>query len=352
MARAGSAAHPAGIPPTGHEDELRQHFAAIVESSDDAILSKDLNGVITSWNRGAERLFGYTAPEIVGKPVTVLIPADREDEEPSILARLRRGERIDHFETVRRRKDGSLVDISLTVSPIMDLNGAVVGASKIARDITDRRRAAEQANLLFLEMQHRAKNLASVIGALARQSRPADEPAVEAFVDAFLGRVQALLSTGELLFASSARQADLQQVFETVLSPFVNPEKPDAISIEGPPLSVSEQTAGNLGLAAHELATNALKYGALRSRNGKVSVHWSVRPEQDLSRVRIEWKETGGRPVSGPPQRTGFGSRMIEWAVSRERDGVSELAFEPDGLRCRFEFSIDSPARPSSIETQ
>ena len=118
-----------------------QHFAAIVESSDDAIISKDLDGMILTWNRAAHRLFGYTAEEAVGKPVTMLIPPDRLDEEPGILSRVRRGEPIDHYETVRRRKDGSLLDISLTVSPIRDGSGRIVGASKIARDISERKKA-------------------------------------------------------------------------------------------------------------------------------------------------------------------------------------------------------------------
>jgi PAS domain S-box-containing protein len=117
-------------------DRATQHYAAIVESSDDAILSKDLDGVITSWNQGAQRLFGYTAEEAVGRSVTILIPADRHNEEPMILERIGRCERIDHYETIRQRKDGNLLDISLTVSPIKKEKGEVVGASKIARDIT------------------------------------------------------------------------------------------------------------------------------------------------------------------------------------------------------------------------
>jgi PAS domain S-box-containing protein len=129
-------------------------LGAIVDSSDDAIISKDLNGVITSWNQGAQRLFGYTAAEAVGHPITILIPHDRLDEEPNILARLRRGERVDHFETVRQRKDGTLRDISLTISPVRDAGGRIVGASKIARDITDRKRS-EQAIAKLLEEQKR-----------------------------------------------------------------------------------------------------------------------------------------------------------------------------------------------------
>ena len=130
-------------------------LSAIVDSSDDAIISKDLDGVITSWNKSAERLFGYTAEEAIGQTVAaLLIPDDRQGEEPDILARLSRGERVDHFETVRRRKDGSLVAISLTISPVKDQHGRIIGASKIARDITQRKkyekRLVEQARLLDL----------------------------------------------------------------------------------------------------------------------------------------------------------------------------------------------------------
>ena len=115
-------------------ERAAQHYAAIVESSTDAILSKDLNGIITSWNRGAQLLFGYTAEEAVGQPVTLLIPVDRHDEEPFILGRIRRGESVDHYETIRLTKDGRLIDISLTVSPIKNESGEIIGASKIARE--------------------------------------------------------------------------------------------------------------------------------------------------------------------------------------------------------------------------
>ena len=134
--------------------EMLSHFAAVIEYSDDAIITKTLNGVISSWNPGAQRLFGYTAAEAIGKPVTMLIPDNHLDEEPGILARLRRGERIDHYETIRRRKDGELINVSLTVSPIKDGTGRIIGASKIARDITRQKRSEElireQAHVLAL----------------------------------------------------------------------------------------------------------------------------------------------------------------------------------------------------------
>src|SRR6476646_11025780 len=116
------------------------HLAAIVTSADDAILSKTLEGVITSWNPGAERMFGYSAEEMIGQLVLRLIPPERQTEEDEILARLRAGERIEHYETVRRKKDGTLINVSLTISPMRDQSGDIIGASKIIRDIPDRKR--------------------------------------------------------------------------------------------------------------------------------------------------------------------------------------------------------------------
>jgi PAS domain S-box-containing protein len=126
------------------DEELRSRLAAIVASSDDAIISKNLQGIIVTWNEGATRIFGYTAEEVIGKSITILIPRDRLEEEPAILARLRAGERVDHYETVRVRKDGTFVDISLTISPVRNSTGEIIGASKIARDISQQKRA-EQA---------------------------------------------------------------------------------------------------------------------------------------------------------------------------------------------------------------
>src|SRR6476620_5460036 len=137
-------------------EQARQLLASIVESSDDAIVSKDLNGVIDSWNPGAERLFGYTADEVVGKSVTNLFPVDLQNEESAILERIRLGEQIEHYETVRFRKDGSLVDISLTVSPLRNAAGKVTGVSKIARNISTRKQA-EHERLLALQDEERRR---------------------------------------------------------------------------------------------------------------------------------------------------------------------------------------------------
>jgi len=153
-------------------EAVRLHLAAIVENSDDAIISKDLNGIITSWNNGAERIFGYKAAEVVGKPVSILAAPDRLDEMPEILSKIQRGIRVQHYETRRRRKDGEILDIALTVSPIRNAAGRIMGASKIARDITDRKRAErERASLLAREQEVRrtAELLNSVAAKLTAQ---------------------------------------------------------------------------------------------------------------------------------------------------------------------------------------
>lgn len=139
------------------EEMLSARLAAIVDSSDDAIVSKTLDGIITSWNRAAERLFGYSAAEAVGQHIFLIIPEDRRAEENDVLARLRRGEKIDHFETVRQAKDGRRIPISLTVSPIRDTNGTIVGASKVARDITERALAQEALRRAHEELEERVR---------------------------------------------------------------------------------------------------------------------------------------------------------------------------------------------------
>jgi PAS domain S-box-containing protein len=144
-------------------EAIRASLGVIVECSEDAIISKNLGGIITSWNKGAERLFGYTAEEAVGKPVTLLIPADRHQEESRILERLRRGERVEPFETVRIRKDGSLVEISLSISPLKDSSGRITGASKIARNITERKRTEQQLTRAQAQLADRAMQLEALV---------------------------------------------------------------------------------------------------------------------------------------------------------------------------------------------
>jgi PAS domain S-box-containing protein len=316
-------------------EQTAHRLASIVESSDDAIVSKDLNGVIVSWNRGAERLFGYVADEVIGKSVAILIPQDRMNEEPGILERIRRGERIEHYETVRRRKDGSLVEISLTVSPLIDSRGKIIGASKIARDITERKRAQAQQALLLNEMKHRVKNTLATVQAIATQtlrSVSSDERG------SFAARIHALASAHDLLTLERWNRASLREVVSEVLRPFQESHR-ERFLIEGTEeIFLDASHSLTMAMALHELATNAVKYGALSNRSGRVSVTWNVINGRPSNRLKLRWKERGG-PAITPPKRKGFGSRLIERAFGGEAN-AADFAFHAQGLTCTLELTL------------
>ena len=321
-----------------------QLLASIVDFSDDAIVSKDLNGIITSWNKGAERLFGYSAEEVLGKPVTILIPADRQSEEPEVLARIRRGERIDHYETIRQRKDGSLIDISLSVSPVKDAGGTIVGASKIARDITERRRAQEQQNLLVREMSHRVKNLFAVAsGVVTLSARSADSPdnmakAVRERLDA-LTRAQELTRPGLIDTSEmSNRDTTLHALVRTILSPYVDWAKDgERVSVSGPDVPIGGSAVTSLALLLHEFATNAVKYGALAFASGGIRLEWSVEADQ----LAMTWTEHGGPAVDGQPQCEGFGSLLARRIVGGQFGGRLVHDWKREGLTVHLSVPIE-----------
>ncbi len=316
-------------------EESALRLASIVDSSDDAIVSKDLAGVIQSWNGGAQRLFGYTAEEVIGQPITILMPPERMNEEPDILARIVRGERVEHYETVRRRKDGSLIDISLTVSPLRARDGRIIGASKIARDITHRRRAQEQANLLLSEMKHRLKNSLSIVQAIASQTLGGITPQEQA---AFAGRLQALAGAQDLLTLKNLRSVPLREVLMRALAPFQE-RHAERIVLDGVDdiwLDAGKVTLLSMGL--HELATNAAKYGALSNDTGTVHLVWHVAAAGEGRRVKLTWQESGGPPVK-PPTRKGFGSLLLEQALKSDL-GRASLEFRPDGVVCSVELAV------------
>ncbi|MGC2075355.1 MAG: PAS domain S-box protein [Xanthobacteraceae bacterium] len=203
------------------EQQLRW-LASIVESSDDAIVSTNLDGIITSWNRGAERVFGYTAEEAIGRPITIVIPEDRQSEEREILTRIRRGERIEHFETVRQRKHGSLIVVSLTVSPIKNAEGKIVGASKIARDITEQKRNQEQIATLAREAEHRSKNLLANVQATVNLSQSETSEGLKRAIE---GRIQALANVHSLFVDSRWIGAELSAIARQELAPYSEKSK-------------------------------------------------------------------------------------------------------------------------------
>ncbi len=308
--------------------DAAQRLAAIVESSDDAIISKDLNGIVASWNNGAERLFGYVAQEAIGKPIVFLIPLDRQHEETEILERIRRGERIKHYETVRRRKDGSLVELSLTISPVRDHTGNLIGASKIARDISERKRADERLTLLAREVDHRAKNVLALAQATVHLTQ-AETP--EALKNAIGGRLQAIANAHALFAQSRWSGADLRTLVAEELDPYRQEGKLLA-DIRGASLTLEPDTAQSMAVAVHELTTNAVKYGALSSSTGRVQVEWTLAADGQFT---FRWSETGGPPVEAPTRR-GFGRRVIEQMVGGQMKGEVRFDWRTAGLVCEI----------------
>lgn len=320
-------------------DEAAQRLAAIVEFSDDAILTKDLEGTIVTWNKGAERLFGYTPDEAIGRSVQMLIPADRQDEEPRILAQIRRGDRIDHYETVRRCKDGRLVDISLSVSPIRSRDGRVIGASKIARDITERRLIEERQRLLLREMNHRVKNLFMLASGLVTLSaRSAATPAELA--SAVTSRLAALAQAHALTFPALSDDGEpiekattLHSLIRTIIAPFDRNPDVSRARITGIDVPVLSDAAPSLSLLLHEFATNSAKYGALSVPNGTVDIACADEEE----RLVLTWSECGGPEVQGEPTVEGFGTVLCKATARGQLGGEIVREWNQEGLFIRLE---------------
>jgi PAS domain S-box-containing protein len=306
-------------------------LAAIVQSSDDAIVSKNLDGIITSWNKGAERVFGYTAEEAIGQPITIVIPQDRQDEERTILTRIRRGERIEHVETVRQRKHGSMIWVSLTISPVKNAEGKIVGASKTARDITEQKRTSEQMATLAREAEHRSKNLLANVQAMVNLSQGDDVADLKKAIE---GRIQALANVHSLFVASRWIGAELSTIAQQELAPYsATGEK--RVRIDGPQVLLAPDTAQAVAVTLHELATNAAKYGALSTADGHVDLKWSQEANGPL---RLRWIETGG-PTVQPPTRTGFGGRVIEQMIAQLK-GKSRFDWRAEGLVCEITLRV------------
>src|SRR5262249_14681770 len=267
-------------------EERCRRLAYIVESSEDAIISMTLDGVVTSWNKGAERLSGYTAEEAIGKAIQFFIPADRHHEEDAILARIKGGERVEPYDTVRRRKDGSLVDISRMVAPLRDSTGRVIGACKIARDVTQRKRAEEQLRTLSHEVDHRARNLLAIVQATVHMSNAPTSRQLKASIE---GRIQALAKAHTLLSNSRWKGADLRSLVREELSPYES-ELASRTSLTGPDLRLEPNHAQSIAMIFHELTTNAVKYGALSVPAGRVRVDWSYQKDGQLL---LRWTEVG-----------------------------------------------------------
>ncbi len=302
-------------------EEAAQRLAAIVRSSFDAIISKTLDGTITSWNASAEKMFGYTANEMIGQSIRRLIPQDRQNEEDNIRLKLIANQRVEPFNTVRVRKDGSVFPVSVTISPVTDSQGRVTGASKVARDISEQKSREDQVQILLSELNHRSKNMLAVVQSIAHRTAASD-PAD--FMERFSQRLRALAVNQDLLAKNEWQGIDLQELLRAQLAPFAQESR---ARIVGPSIRLSTTAAQALGMAMHELATNASKYGAWSTDSGVVDVSW----EKAADALTLRWSETGGPAVRSPSAR-GFGSVVTSSIVEQAVKGKVSITYESSGL--------------------
>jgi PAS domain S-box-containing protein len=430
----------------------KAQLAAIVDSASDAIIAKTLEGIVTSWNAAAERLFGYAAHEMIGQSIRRVIPADRQHEEDMILQRIAAGESIEHYDTVRVAKDGRTIDVSLTISPVRNIGGQIIGASKISRDITERKRTEtllgrqadlldqshdaifvwkvpggitywsrgaealygytqeeaigrishellstradvpmteieaqvatvgnwrgelkhttrdgrtvivesrhdrviydgetyaletnrdmtemkarqERIQLLVHELNHRSKNILSLVQSIARQTSGLGH---EDYITRFSQRLRALAANQDLLVKNEWRGVGVHDLVRAQLAHFADLIG-QRILIEGPVLSFTPAAAQGVGLALNELATNAGKYGALANDEGHVNVDWAC----DGETFSISWTELKG-PTVTPPKRRGFGSTLITSLAEMSVDGSVDLQYAETGLKWRLSCPADN----------
>ncbi len=325
--------------------DAKDHLAAIVGSSFDAIISKDLNSVILTWNGAAERLFGWSAEEAIGKSILMLIPDNRQGEEADIIARVKRGEQLASYETIRQRKDGKLIAVSLTVSPIRNRRGEIVGASKIARDISAARENERRIRLLMREVNHRVKNQFAVILSMVRETGQRSGTTAE-FESALRERIMALSRSHDLLVNSDWSGASLSELLDEHLKPFGREKQ---ITHAGTELTLTPNAVQNLGMAFHELGTNSAKYGALSDPSGRLDVKWEVLKGDDgVPEFCLSWTETSRpRPAGKETGRKGFGTVVLQRVAPQSLGGHATLEREPGRLqwvlRAPLEDVVDLP---------
>jgi PAS domain S-box-containing protein len=305
-------------------------LAAIVNSTDDAIISKDLKGSITSWNKGAERIFGWTAAEMIGSSIFRLIPSDRQAEEKQIIATIREGRRVETYDTVRMIKGGGTVPVSITVSPVFDMEGNIIGASKIARDITDRLKSEEIRHLLMREVAHRSKNMLAIVEAIVRQTARRSPPGD--FAERLSQRLRSIAVSQDLLVNGEWSGVEIRALIDSQLAHLdllLGPR----IQIGGPTLILKPAAAQTLGMALHELATNALKHGSLSDDRGHVELSWNL--VEDDATFEMQWIEVGGPPITQQPV-AGFGETVLRRITEGSLQGHAEHLYAPSGLTWRL----------------
>lgn len=322
-------------------EEGLARLAAIVASSLDAIIGVALDGTITTWNVGAETMYGYTSAEAVGSSMAMILVPDKRDGLRTLLERARRPRVGAPIEMERVTRDGRRIIVASTISPVRDAAGKLIAISAIDRDVTVQKHADERQRMLLAELNHRVKNTLATVLSLLRQSlRHASS--MKDFSQAFEGRIRALAKSHDLLAAGNWAGADLEVLVVTALAPYR--ERGDRVIVSGDKVMLNAPAALLLGMILHELATNAAKHGALANEHGQVEVSWtrSARNKQ----LNLTWTEKGTAHLAEQPRPKGFGLTLIERGLAHELKGESSIEFKGNGIRCGIVMPL------SEIETE
>ncbi len=311
-------------------EQAQARLASIVESSQDAIISHDLDGNITSWNLGAEYLYGYQSAEVMGRALASLLHDALPDAWPDVLIRLQAGEQVPQFESERTAKDGKVIQVAVTVSPVLAKNDKVAGAAVVARDISARLLAERRSALLLGELDHRVKNILAVVSVIVSQTIKSGLEPVRLAAE-IEGRIAAITKAHSLLTNSGQGIVSLKAILTTELAAYDRGN--GNVLISGPGVALTPRAGMALAMAFHELASNAAKFGALSSIGGRLAVASEAILDAAAPTLTIIWMESGGPPVT-LPTRSGFGTTLIEQALIYEFDAEVSRQFLPEGLWC------------------
>jgi PAS domain S-box-containing protein len=320
------------------ESELQNaQLAAIVASSIDAIVSIDFDDRIRTWNSGAERLFGYRADEVLGERADFFVPPGLVEERASLMQRLASGETIE-YHTLRRRKDGQVLNVWIRGAPVRSANGGLAGGSLIIRDVTAQHRHEEHVRFLMRELTHRSKNLLAVIQAMARQTL-SHLTSPEDFVARFSERLSGLAGSHDLLSSDDWAGASLVQLIRSQLQHYSDLFE-ERILLDGPDLFMRPEAAQNIGIALHELSTNAAKFGALSVPEGEIKISWAFAlDDRGEQRLHLTWEERDGPPVVAPDHK-GFGHMVMDRITGPALGGQSKITFAPHGITWQLDVPV------------
>ncbi len=317
-------------------EQARSRLAAIVDSSQDAIIGHDIDGMVTSWNDGARRLLGTLAAEAVGQPMPDLVRRALPWKWADMLQSLQRGEQLPAFECAGTGDRGQTIELLVTISPVREGGGRVAGVSLVARDISARKAAEQKAALLLGELDHRVKNILAIVSAVISQTlKTTTTP--EAFAAEVSGRVQAIAKAHSLLTQSGQGEVSLRAILRTELAPY---DRGDGnVVVGGPDVALTPRAGLALAMAIHELVSNAVKYGALSTGSGTLTIQSEVASFPDSTTFMLAWTESGG-PAVQTPTRRGFGTTLIERTLTHELDATVVREFAAGGLRCTIAIPV------------